>query len=280
MVSVLIPTKNEERNLPGCLQSVSWCDDVHVYDSHSTDKTVEIAQQAGAQVTMPPVVDQRYFGGDESAHKNWALKNIPYKYEWVLHLDADERMTPGLVDGVLAAAREPGNNVAFQLQRRDFFLGTWLKHVQASPFYMRLYRPEKVRYERLINPISVVDGPTGALRGFLDHYPFCRGISHWLDRHNAYSTLEASQIVENRRNGVPFKLKSAFTEPSFHQRRFHQKELFYRLPARPLIKFAALYIGKRGFLDGRAGLTYAILQSIYEYLIVLKTRELEHEHLP
>ena len=280
MVSVLIPTKNEERNLPGCLQSVEWCDDIHVYDSHSTDKTVEIARQAGAQVTVPPVADQRYFGGDESAHKNWALKNIHYKYEWVLHLDADERMTPSLVESVLAAVREPGNNVAFQLQRRDFFLGTWLKHVQASPFYMRLYRPEKVRYERLINPISVVDGPKGSLNGFLDHYPFSRGISHWLDRHNAYSTMEAKQIIENRRNGVPFKLKSAFSEPNFHQRRFHQKELFYRLPARPLIKFAALYVGKRGFLDGRAGFTYAVLQSIYEYLIVLKTRELEHKHLP
>jgi len=280
MVSVLIPTKNEELNLPGCLQSVAWCDDIHVYDSHSTDKTVEIARQAGAHVTMRPIEDQRYFGGDESAHKNWAITNIPYKYGWVLHLDADERMTSGLVESVLSASSDPGNNVAFQLQRRDFFLGTWLKHVQTSPFYMRLYRPEKVRYERLINPISVVDGPTGSLSGFLDHYPFSKGISHWLDRHNAYSTLEAKQIFENRRNGVPFKLKSAFTEPNFHQRRFHQKELFYRFPARPLIKFAALYIGKRGFLDGKAGLTYAVLQSIYEYLIVLKTRELEREELP
>jgi glycosyltransferase involved in cell wall biosynthesis len=275
MVSVLIPTKNEQRDLPGCLQSVAWSDDVHVYDSHSTDNTVSIAQQAGARVTLRPSQDQQYFGGDESAHKNWALNNIPFKHEWVLHLDADERATPELVANVLAAAGQPTRNVAFRIQRRDFFLDTWLKHVQTSPFYVRLFRPDKLRYERLINPVSIVDGPTGDLGGFIDHYPFSKGMSHWIDRHNVYSTLEARQIVENRGVNRPFSLRAAFTAPDFHERRFHQKELFYRLPARPLIKFAILYFGKLGMLDGRAGLTYAMLQSFYEYMIVLKTRELE-----
>jgi glycosyltransferase involved in cell wall biosynthesis len=265
MVSILIPTRNEERDLPGCLESVAWSDDIHVYDSHSTDKTVEIAEQAGAHVTLRPTKDLQYFGGDESAHKNWSLGNIPFKHGWVLHLDADERTTPTLVKSVLNAADNPGDKVAFQIRRRDFFAGTWLKHVQTSPYYLRLFRPEKLRFERFINPISIVDGPSGSLTGFLDHYPFSKGISHWLERHNAYSTLEAQQIVANRRNSRPFS---------------HQKELFYRLPARPLIKFAALYFGKLGFLDGRAGLTYSILQSFYEYLIVLKTRELEQQVHP
>jgi hypothetical protein len=81
--------------------------------------------------------------------------------------------------------------------------------------------------------------------------------------------------LENRRKSGAFSLLKAFTAKDFHERRFHQKEFFYRLPLRPVIKFLLLYIAKRGFMDGRAGLTYAMLQSIYEYFIVLKTRELE-----
>jgi hypothetical protein len=165
--------------------------------------------------------------------------------------------------------------VAFRVQRRDYFLGTWLKHVQTSPYYIRLIRPEKLCYARLINPVSIVDGTVGQVAGFLDHFPFSKGISHWVDRHNSYSTFEAQQIVENRKGRVDFSVWKAFFEKDFNERRFHQKELFYRLPLRPVVKFLLLYVGKRGFMDGRAGLTYAVLQSIYEYMIVLKVRELE-----
>lgn len=266
MISVLILTKNEQQDLPGCLQSVSWSDDVHVYDSLSTDSTVEIAKKFGATVT------QRGFD-NWASHQNWGLKNIPFKYSWVFYIDADERMTPELVGSAKAAVQSPGSNVAFRVQRRDFFLDTWLKHVQTSPFYMRLFRPEKMRYERLVNPISIADGDVGQVGGYLDHFPFSKGISHWVERHNSYSTLEAKQIESNRASGEAFSLVSALTERDFHKRRFHQKELFYRLPFRPAIKFLILYVGKRGFLDGRAGFTYAVLQSIYEYLIVLKNRE-------
>ncbi len=165
--------------------------------------------------------------------------------------------------------------MAFRIQRRDFFLGTWLKHVQTSPFYMRLIRPEKIRHERLINTASIADGPVGQVAGYLDHFPFSKGMGHWIDRHNGYSRFEAQQIIDNRRAGEGFSWVKAFTAKDFHQRRYHQKELFYRLPFRPLVKFLLLYVAKRGFLDGRAGLTYAALQAIYEYFIVLKVRELE-----
>ncbi len=202
------------------------------------------------------------------------MKNIPFKHPWVFYIDADERMTPELVAAVRAAVARPGEHVAFRVQRRDFFLGTWLQHVQTSPFYLRLFRPERMRYERLVNPVSLPDGPAGQVPGFLDHYPFSKGISHWLERHNSYSTLEARQIVENRRQHEGFSLVKAFTAKDFHERRFHQKELFYRLPLRPLVKFTLLYVARAGFLDGRAGFTYAVLQSMYEYMIQLKTREM------
>lgn len=268
MISVLILTKNEEQDLPGCLESVAWSDDIHVLDSVSSDRTIEIAMAAGAQVTQRPF-------DNWAAHQNWAMANVPFRHPWVFYLDADERMTPELVAAVHAAAAAPGECVAFRVPRRDFFLGTWLKHVQTSPFYMRLFRPEKIRYERLVNPLSLPDGPVGQVAGYLDHFPFSKGVGHWMARHNSYSSFEAQQILENRRGRRSFSVMKAFTEKDFHERRFQQKELFYRMPARPLVKFLILYVGKRGFLDGRAGFTYAALQSIYEYLIVLKTRELE-----
>lgn len=277
MISVLIPTKNEEADLPGCLRSVAWCDDVHVYDSGSTDRTTEIAQSLGARVTSAPnsTCIHGLFGGNEAEHKTWALRNLPFRHAWVLHLDADERPTPELIASAMAAVRQPTGCVAFRMQRRDFFRAHWLRHVQTTPFYIRLFRPDKMRYERLINPVSVPDGPVGQLQGYLDHHPFSKGLRHWLDRHNSYSTLEAAQIVANRKSSSgSFRFRDAFFERDIARRRFHQKELFYRLPARPLLKFTLLYLAKRGFLDGSAGLTYALLQSFYEYMICLKTAEL------
>ncbi|WP_254615725.1 glycosyltransferase family 2 protein [Cupriavidus basilensis] len=267
-ISVLILTRNEEQDLPGCLQSVAWSDDIHVYDSMSTDATVAIAQRFGAHVT------QRVFD-NWASHQNWGLRHIGFRHPWVFYIDADERMTPELVAQARAAVRAARDEVAFRVQRRDFFLDTWLRHVQTSPFYLRLFRPERMRYERLVNPVSIPDGPAGELTGYLDHYPFSKGVTHWITRHNNYSGLEAMQIIENRRGEAAFSLAEALFATDFHRRRAHQKELFFRLPLRPLVKFAILYLGKRGFLDGRAGLTYAMLQSIYEYFIVLKTRELE-----
>jgi glycosyltransferase involved in cell wall biosynthesis len=269
-ISILVLTKNEQKDLPQCLESVAWSDDVIVYDSLSTDTTVAIAEKSGARVVQRPF-------DNWASHQNWGLRNLQFKNPWVFYIDADERMTPELTAAIHEAVQSAGGNVAFRVRRRDFFLGTWLRHVQTSPFYMRLFRPEKMRYERLVNPVSIADGPVGSVGGYLDHFPFSKGIGHWLERHNSYSTLEARQIMENRRGRAAFSLRKAFASTDFHERRFHQKELFYRLPLRPIIKFLLLYVGKRGFLDGRAGLTYATLQAVYEYMIVLKVRELGAE---
>ena len=269
-VSVLILTKNEEQNLPGCLQSVSWADEIHVYDSFSEDATIAIARDHGALIT------QRVFD-NWAEHQNWGLRNIAFKHPWVFYLDADERVTTALVQGIAQAIEKPDSYVAFQILRRDFFQGCALTHVQTSPYYQRLFRPEKMRYERLVNPVSLPDGPVGKVEGFLNHFPFSKGISQWLERHNSYSSFEARQIMNNRLSHSGFSLKKAVSSSDFHEKRFHQKEIFYRLPARPLVKFCLLYFLKRGFLDGKGGLTYAVLQSIYEYMIVLKTRELEQE---
>jgi glycosyltransferase involved in cell wall biosynthesis len=278
MISILIPTKNEEQDLPGCLESVRWSDDIHVYDSGSTDATAAVASRAGAAFyARPPRSGQGLFGGNEAEHKNWALANLRFKHEWVFTLDADERVTPELAANIQRAVRNPGDNIGFRIQRRDFWQDRWLRHVQTTSHYLRVFRPEKMRYARLINPVSIPDGPVGELSGYLNHHPFSKGMTHWLNRHNSYSTMEARQIVRNREANQPFSLHLAFFSRDATERRFHQKELFYRLPARPFIKFLLLYIGKKGFLDGSAGFQYAMLQSFYEYMIVLKTKELTGE---
>ena len=278
-VSILILTKNEEQDLPGCLESVSWCSDIVIYDSYSSDGTPAIARSYGARLIQRPKQDQSVaFGGDEGYHRTWGIRQISYNYEWLLVIDADERLSSEAFAELQAITTTTDSSyVAYRIRRRDFFQGHQLRYVQTSPWYIRFFRPQFVHYERLVNCVTVVDGPVGDLRHPLNHYPFSKGISHWFARHNSYSTFEAQQILQNRAKNQPFSLKAAFLERDFNLRRFHQKELFYRLPARPLIKFLLLYLLKRGFLDGRPGFTYALLQSIYEAMIVLKVDELEQQ---
>lgn len=268
MISILILTRNEQRDLPGCLASVTWSDDVHVFDSFSTDDTVAIAQAAGAHVL------QRTFD-DYATHRNAALTTAPFKYPWVLLLDADERPTPELSHEMQQIVLATSGEISgFRLRRRDFLFGTWLKHAQISPFYIRLVRPERSRYTRAINEVIEVEGPIADLSYPLDHYPFSKGIAHWIAKHNLYSTMEAELI--HRQQGLQNpSLKTALTDSDFHTRRLHQKAIFYRLPGRPIVKWLYMMFLRRAILDGPAGVTYATLQSIYEYFIVLKTRELE-----
>jgi len=274
---VLILTKNEERDLPGCLLSLAGVDDIVIYDSLSTDSTRDIALRAGARFVHRPGYDgSKAFGGNEAQHRTWGIREIEYKHPWLFVIDADERLTLEAAAELQAIATNPDPKfVAYRIRRRDFFQGRHLRHVQTSPWYIRFFRPEFVHYERLVNPVTVVDGGVGDLQHPLDHYPFSKSLSHWFARHNSYSTFEAQQILQNRARQEPFSLPAAFLERDFNRRRFHQKELFYRLPARPLIKFLLLYVLKRGFLDGRPGFTYSLLQSIYEAMIVLKVQELE-----
>jgi glycosyltransferase involved in cell wall biosynthesis len=265
-ISVLILTKNEQHDLPAALASVAWSDDVHVFDSHSTDATAEIARAAGAHVSA------RVFD-DYATHRNAALA-LEFKHPWVFLLDADERPTVELSAEMQRVVGEaPANTAGFRLRRRDFFFGTWLKHAQISPYYIRLVRTGRARYTRAINEVLEVDGPVAELVHPLDHYPFSKGIAHWIAKHNTYSTMEAELIFREQGLANP-SLRTALRDPDFHTRRLHQKALFYRLPGRPIVKWCYMMFVRGAVLDGAAGVAYATLQSIYEYMIVLKTREL------
>lgn len=270
MISVVILTKNEEQDLPGCLASVSWSDDVHVFDSFSNDKTVAIATQAGAIVT------QRVFDG-YARQRNAAL-SLPFKNEWLFILDADERIPASLIAEMESTLQTVADDVdGYRIRRRDFLNSTWLKHAQISPFYIRLVRNGKASYHREVNEVIEVPGKIKEINGYFDHYPFSKGYRHWLDKHNGYSTMEAQRWIEEHKTGMQFSFKKAIFSRDFSEKRYHQKGLFYKIPGRYIIKWFYMVIWRRAFLDGKAGLTYATLQSIYEYFIILKTKEMLHK---
>ncbi len=267
LISVLILTKNEAQDLPACLASVSWSDDVHVFDSHSTDATQTIAREAGV------TVHQRVFD-NYAAHRNAALRGLTFRHPWLLLLDADERIPEVLAREMQRAVQSAAlSQAGFSIRRRDYLFGTWLRHAQISPFYIRLVRPEQAAYTRAINEVIEVRGEIATLSEPMDHFPFSKGIGHWVRKHDLYSTMEAELIHRQQGLNKP-SLRTALRSKDFHERRLHQKALFYKLPGRPLVKWVYMMFVRGAVLDGAPGVTYATLQSIYEYFIVLKTKEL------
>lgn len=268
-LSVLILTLNEEENLEKCLQSVKWSDDIIVLDSFSTDQTVKIAEEMGAQVI------QRRFD-NWAAHQNWAVRNIRFKHPWVYYSDADEIVPVELRDEMLAVTSDPGvEPVAYRLRYKNFFCDRWIKHCGIYPVWvLRLFRPDKIQWERLVNPVAVVQGAEGRLENHFHHYSFNKGLEAWFEKHNKYSSQEADEGIKTIRNGFEdwaglFELRAG------SRRRRALKELAFRLPFRPTLRFLYMYLLRLGFLDGWEGLTYCRLLSLYEYMIVLKMRELE-----
>jgi glycosyltransferase involved in cell wall biosynthesis len=266
VISVLILTRDEEQDLPGCLDSITWSDDIHILDSESTDRTVEIAHERGAIVTT------RRF--DTYAAQRNAAMLLPFRHEWVLVLDADERPTPELsAEMQQAVAGVPTNVSGFRMRRRDFLWGTWLKHAQMTPYYVRLLRVGHVHYTRDVNEVVEVDGDILELHAPLDHFAFSKGISHWIAKHNAYSSKEAELLASgNATQGA--SIYQALFARNFHERRVAQKAMFYELPGRPVIKWCYMMFVRGALLDGHAGIMYATLHSFYEFLIEVKCREL------
>lgn len=273
-VSVLILTLNEERDLPACLASVAWCDDIVVLDSYSSDGTEQICRAAGGRFV------QRRFD-DYSAHRDWARREIEYKHPWVFSLDADERFTPELAQEVReVTATAPAEETMYLVRRKDQFMGRWIRHSSSYPIWFeRLCRPERTwMTDRRINEHVATDGLVRRLDGHLLHYPFSKGLSHWLDRHNRYSTMEAQEYLKELGRGRVDWRSLLARDPI--ARRLALKNLACRLPCRPLAKFLYLGVLRRGLLDGRAGLTYCLLQSLYEYMIELKVEELRQAEAP
>jgi glycosyltransferase involved in cell wall biosynthesis len=268
MLSVLILTLNEEASLPRCLESVSWSDDIVVLDSFSSDRTVEIARAAGARVV------QRVFD-DWSSHQNWAVNTIDFKHPWVYYSDADEVVPSDLREELLAVSLSASstNLAAYRLRYRNFFMGKWLRHCGIYPTWiLRLYQPSKIRWERSVNPTPVVDGEVGRLRSHFNHYSFSKGLEAWFAKHNRYSTQEADESLRSLHSSKRIDWRDLLS-PDAPRRKAALKELSFRLPFRPSLRFTYMYVLRCGFLDGIPGLTYCRLLAIYEYMIVVKMTE-------
>jgi len=268
-VSILILTKDEEVNLPRCLESFSWADDVVVFDSYSDDRTCEIAEEFGARVI------KRKFD-NWSTHQNWAVENIDFKHEWVYYSDADERVMPDMKEELIKIINDKDDtNVAYRLRYKNMFMGTWNKRSFFYPLWiMRFFKPSKVRWERLVNPVAVVDGPEGKMESHFEHFSFNKGMFEWFQKHNSYSTHEAEELVKNLSEPIHWKgLISANTV-----RRKTIKEIAYRVPGRPVMMFIYLYFVRMGFLEGRCGFHFSILRGLYEYMIDIKVIELKRRN--
>lgn len=271
-VSVVIPTKNEARNIERCLRSVTWASEIYLIDSQSTDETCRIAAEHGAKVV------QFDYQGGWPKKKNWALANLPFENEWVLLLDADEVLLEGSAEEIAAAVQADDSINGYWINRRFMFLGKWLKHAYYPNWNLRLFKHRRGRFEKLVEGETdsgdveihehvVVDGWTGRLGTELEHYAF-PSVESFIDKHNRYSNWEAQLQVEldQKKGGVQLQDKTL----SFHRR---MKLATSRLPMRPFLRFCYIYFLQRGLLDGIEGYYFARLHACYEWMSVIKTYE-------
>ncbi|HWE01563.1 MAG TPA: glycosyltransferase family 2 protein [Tepidisphaeraceae bacterium] len=272
--SVLILTRNEEVNIAACLEScLAFSDDVVVLDSHSTDRTVEVAESYPAIRVIRRVFDTEW------KHRNFGLHEIAYRNDWVYICDADERVTPALGEEIIDAISSAAPSVsAFRVRYMNMLRGHWIRFASGYPVWLiRLVRPPRVGYEvRETNVHPIVDGGIGELKRHFIHYSFNKGMVHWFTKHNFYSEMEARAAIKVTQGSIRPWL-AALVDRDRGVRRRGLKNLSFFLPGRSVVRFFYVYLLRLGFLDGTAGLHYSAMISTYEYWIDMKVRELRND---
>lgn len=269
MISVLILTYNEEKNMKQCLKSVSnISDDIHILDSYSDDSTTSIAKLYIEESN----IHYRKFD-NYSLQRNWGLKEIEYKYEWLLMLDADEVVTEEVsksIETKLGTVNE--DVVGFEVKLRMFFIDKLLRYRLWPLKRKTLFRYKDVEFYRDINEHIVSTNNSRSkwemLDGFLLHKDNKTFHDH-LAKHNHYSTMEAFRILEERSHTIDWKNFRKMTE---------LKKIFYRLPFRNFTYFCYLYFYKMGFLDGYMGFKFIMTRVQYQMDISLKINEIQSKN--
>jgi glycosyltransferase involved in cell wall biosynthesis len=240
-LTVTVITRDESANLGAALDSVSWADEILVVDSGSADDTVEIARRRTSRVLV------RDWPG-YSAQKNYAAGEA--SHDWILSLDADERVTPALAAEIRGLLAENPTARGYRVPRVSFYLGRWIRSTDWYPDYqLRLYDRRVARWAGLVHEGVEVDGPVGRLRSDLQHLPY-RDIAHHLQTIDRYTTLAARQMRERGlRVGVAGLL------------------------ARPAGAFFRNYVARAGWRDGSVGLVVSVLNSYYVFLKFAKLWE-------
>jgi glycosyltransferase involved in cell wall biosynthesis len=274
-ISVIVPARNEARNLPRCLESLAGVGEVYVIDSGSTDGTVTVAESHGARV-----VQFRYAGGWPKK-RQWAMDTLPLAYDWIFLIDADEALTPELRDEIQRAIKDPHIN-GYYIALQTHFLGRRLRYSGGGLRKLSLFRKGLGRFEcRLqdqdasmadmeVHEHVVVKGATGELSNPLIHYNV-ESLSRYISKHNEYSNWEAR--VLSQPGAAPEEMKADLFGTQAQRRRWLKRSL-YRLPGSPVLLFFYWYIFRLGFLDGVPGLIYCGFQAVQMFHSKAKIYEL------
>jgi glycosyltransferase involved in cell wall biosynthesis len=270
-VSVLIPTYNEEIHLTDCLASIAgWASEIFVVDSFSTDKTGEIAAGFGANF-----VQHRFDG--YALQKNWALENLAFKNEFVLILDADERVTPELRDEITSILVNADKAAAgYYLNRRFIFHGKWIRHCGWYPSWnIRLFRHRLGKYEvREVDEHVVLTGPAEYCKHDLLHEDQ-RRIEAWIEKHNRYSTYNSRIYNQGTFEKSVDEVKPRFLGNVVERKRFIKQYIWPHLPGRAFFFFLYMYFLRLGFLDGLHGFHFCVMHAIFQQFVVVKQWEME-----
>lgn len=264
MISIVLLTFNSAASIGRTLDSLAGLsDDVHVVDSFSTDDTVAICETRGCKVVQRAFVNY-------AEQRNWAIASLPLRHGWQLHVDADEELEPGLRDAIAKLDLTAAHVDGYLLCRKIVFLGHVLRFTSiARTWHMRLFRTGRGRCEdRLYDQHFVCDGPVASLPGaMLDHQE--GSLSEWTARHNRWADLESAEVMRGGIAASDGQVQARLAGNPIERRRF-QKGLYYRMPLllRPFLYFLLRYVGQLGFMDGRPGLIYHLLQGLWFRFLV------------
>ncbi len=237
MISAVVLTKNEEKNISECLESLSWCDEIIVIDDHSIDKTVELAKKMSAKVYI------RSLQNNFSEQRNFGLEKA--SGDWVLFIDADERVTPALWYEIMQHTNIPINPYSgYLLKRTDTMWEKGLKHGETGNIkILRLAKKDTGKWEGKVHETWKINGQTLVLNNSLLHYPHVN-LDNFLKEINFYTDLRATELFDR-------KVKASW----------------WTIILYPKAKFILNYFIKRGFLDGMPGLVFAVMMSFHSFLV-------------
>ena len=266
-VDVLIPTLNEADHIAEAVRNARELGEVFVLDSLSTDSTQQLAREAGAHVFERPFKNY-------SDQKNWALDNLPFSGEWVFILDADERITAALRKEIQQTLDRDVAADGFYVNRVLIFMGRAVRHGGLHPSWnLRLFRRGRARYEdRAVHEHMVCQGRVDYLRNEMLHIRR-ENLNAYLAKHIRYADMESDEWLRWRLGQSTAASARRLFRDRLRYRQWLRRQLWPRLPARPLWRFLYMYIARFGFLDGRAGWHLAKLMSCYEYMISLMYRD-------
>jgi glycosyltransferase involved in cell wall biosynthesis len=267
-ITVIVSVKDEALNLPSCLEKLSRFAQIIVVDSGSTDNTMNIAMDMGAEVL------QFNWNGKFPKKRNWALQNANLLHEWILFLDADEFVSHEFVDEVAIKTQDPNYN-GFTIQFQNYFMGKKLRYGYGFN-KSALFKKSKGAYEKIdedlwshldmeVHEHPIIEGKIGVIKAKVVHKDF-KNLDHYIAKHNAYSTWEAQRYLQ--------LLQSKNTHLSLNQK---IKYSLLSTGLLPMVYFIGAYFFKLGFLDGKEGFYLARFKSHYFFQIQTKVESLKNK---